>query len=57
MPGDKAVEEVLEFIWSQREEGSGSVSELLAIEEVAEEADASTLERMQSNGLVKIENA
>ena len=54
MPGDKAVEEVLEFIWSQREEGSDSVKELLAIEEVAEEADSSTLSKMQSNGLVKI---
>jgi len=54
MPGDKAVEEVLEFIWSQREEGASSVKELLAIEEVAEEADASTLAKMQSSGLVKI---
>ena len=54
MPGDKAVEEVLEFIWSQRENGSSSVKELLAIDEVAEEADASTLSKMQSNGLVKI---
>lgn len=55
MTGDKAVEEVLEFIWSQREEGSSSIRELLAIEEVAEEADASTLDKMQSNGLVKID--
>jgi len=54
MSGDKAVEEVLEFIWSQREDGSSSVKELLAIEEVAEEADASTLEKMQTDGLVKI---
>jgi len=54
MSEDKATEEVLEFIWSQREEGSDSVKELLAIEEVAEEADASTLEKMRSNGLVKI---
>ena len=54
MSGDKAVEEVLEFIWSQREDGSSSVKELLAIEEVTEEADASTLEKMQTDGLVKI---
>ncbi|MDP2688899.1 MAG: metal-dependent transcriptional regulator [Deltaproteobacteria bacterium] len=55
MPGDKAVEEVLEFIWSQRESGSNSIKELLAIDEVAEEADATTLLKMQSDGLVKID--
>ncbi len=55
MPGDKAVEEVLEFIWSQREDGSNSIKELLAIDEVAEEADATTLQKMQSDGLVKID--
>ncbi len=54
MSRDKAVEEVLEFVWSQREEGSDSIKELLAIDEVAEEADLSTLMSMQDDGLVKI---
>jgi len=39
MTKDKAVDEVLEFIWSQRELGSQSVQQLLGIDEVAEEAD------------------
>lgn len=54
MTKDKAVDEVLEFIWSQRELGSNSISQLLKIEEVAEEADIKTLEKMSSNGLVNI---
>lgn len=52
---DKAVDEVLEFIWSQREQGSNSIAQLLKIEEVAEEADIKTIEAMQKNGLVKID--
>ena len=32
---DKAVEEVLEFIWTQRERGNSSIKSLFAIEEVA----------------------
>ena len=52
MTKDKAVDEVLEFVWSQRELGSSSVSELLGIEEVAEEADINTLQKMMSAGLV-----
>jgi len=56
MQGNKAVEEVLEFIWSQREDGRNSVKELFSIKEVAEaEADAGTLERMRVDGLVKID--
>lgn len=51
---DKAVDEVLEFIWSQREQGSSSIHQLLRIEEVAEEADHKTLENMQADGLVII---
>ncbi len=54
MAENKAVEEVLEFIWSQREQGSNSISQLLRIEEVAEAADIKTLEEMQKNGLVNI---
>lgn len=54
MTKDKAVDEVLEFIWSQRELGSHSVQQLLGIDEVAEEADANTLMRMMNDGLVNI---
>lgn len=55
MQNNKDVEEVLEFIWSQREEGSNSIKALLSIKEVGEEADADTLERMRSGALVKID--
>lgn len=56
MKDNKAVEEVLEFVWSQREEGKNSVKELFSIKEVAEaEADAGTLEDMQRGGLVKLD--
>jgi len=54
MTKDKAVDEVLEFIWSQRELGSQSVQQLLGIDEVAEEADINTLVRMMKEGLVDI---
>src|SRR3990172_11261376 len=54
MTKDKAVDEVLEFIWSQREMGSHSVKQLLGIDEVAEEADSNTLARMMKEGLVNI---
>lgn len=53
---DKAVEEVLEFVWTQREKGSDSIRQLFAIEEVAEaHADAGTLEGMEKSGLVSID--
>lgn len=55
MQNNKDVEEVLEFIWSQREEGKNSVRALLSIKEVDAEADANTLERMRYDGLVKID--
>lgn len=54
MTNDKAVDEVLEFIWSQRELGSSSVTQLMGIKEVAEEADTATIERMMRDGLVTI---
>ncbi len=54
MTRDKAVDEVLEFIWSQRELGSNSVKQLMGIKEVAEEADTATVERMMQEGLVSI---
>lgn len=52
---DKAADEVLEFVWSQRELGSNSIKQLFEIEEVAEVADRKTLDRMEKDGLVKIE--
>lgn len=52
MTKNKAVDEVLEFIWSQRELGSNSISQLLGIEEVAEEANMETLQQMRAGGLV-----
>ncbi|MBI5643953.1 MAG: metal-dependent transcriptional regulator [Deltaproteobacteria bacterium] len=55
MAQDKGIEEVLEFIWSQREQGSNSIQQLLNIEEVAEEADMKTLERMQRDALIKMD--
>ena len=54
MTRDKAVDEVLEFIWSQRELGSSSIDRLFSIEEVTEEADMTTLDKMRDNGLVAI---
>ena len=54
MTKDKAIDEVLEFIWSQRELGSSSIHQLLKIEEVAEEADIKTLEKMHRDGLVVV---
>lgn len=54
MTKNKAVDEVLEFVWSQREIGKSSIKELLMIDEVAEEADMDTLTQMSSTGLVKI---
>src|SRR3990170_1243821 len=54
MPGNRAVEEVLEFIWSEREAGRSSISRLFQIDEVAEEADKDTLKGMERAGLVDI---
>lgn len=54
MSGDRAIEEVLEFVWSEREAGRSSIERLFEIEEVAEEADRSTLLEMERKGLVEI---
>lgn len=54
MTKDKAVDEVLEFVWSQRELGSNSFKQLMGIKEVAEEADTATIERMMRDGLVTL---
>ena len=52
---DNRIEEVLEFIWSEREEGRDSIERLLKIEEVAESgAGPETLKEMETKGLVTI---
>ncbi len=52
---DNRIEEVLEFIWSEREEGRDSIERLLKIEEVAESgAGPETLKEMETSGLVTI---
>ncbi len=56
MGQDTAVEEVLEFIWSERESGRSSVAALLEIEEVKKEADRSTLDAMCADGLITVES-
>lgn len=56
MTEQKTVEEILEFIWSQREAGKRDIKELLKIEEVVEAgAGITTLQEMEGDGLVKIE--
>lgn len=53
---DKVVEEVLEFIWTERERGSSSIKSLLSIKEVSEEnADMLVLESMRTLGLVQLD--
>ena len=55
MTEDKAVDELLEFIWTERESGRNSIEKLLAVEEVREAgADFETLKRMQTDGLLRI---
>ncbi len=52
---DRKVEELLEFIWSEREAGRDSVAALLKIEEVAESgADKGTLKEMEGAGLLSL---
>ncbi len=53
---DHKVEEILEFIWTLREQGERSIEKLLATEEVADtSADMDTLRDMERNGLVRID--
>jgi DtxR family Mn-dependent transcriptional regulator len=52
---DDKIEEVLEFIWSEREEGRDSIERLLKIEEVVESgAGPETLKEMETAGLVSL---
>ena len=55
MTEDRAVDELLEFIWTEREKGRSSIEKLLAIDEVREAgATLETLRRMQASELVRI---
>src|SRR3989338_3870144 len=57
MTDQKTVEEILEFVWTQREAGKNSVSELLKIDEVKEaNADMAALLALQDEGLVRIKD-
>ncbi len=52
---DKKVEEVLEFIWSERDRGRSSVEKILEIDEVRDSgADKSTISAMEEAGLITI---
>ena len=55
MADQKTVEEILEFVWAQREAGKESIAELLNIDEIKEtKADMTALRTLQDDGLVYI---
>jgi len=55
MTDQKTVEEILEFVWTQREAGKNSIAELLKIDEIKEaKADMTALQTLQDDGLVHI---
>lgn len=55
MTDQKIIEEILEFVWTQREAGKNSITELLNIDEVKEaKADMAALQSLQNDGLVHI---
>ncbi|MBI3398768.1 MAG: FeoA domain-containing protein [Deltaproteobacteria bacterium] len=57
MIDQKTVEEILEFIWTQRETGKDSIAALLNIAEVKEaKADRETLSALEDGGLVHIKD-
>lgn len=56
MENDKVVEEILEFIWTQREEGKNSIAHLLNTEEIIEAKGCmDTLLGMEKDNIAKIE--
>lgn len=56
MAEDSVMEEVLEFIWSNRELGDSSIERLFRVKEVAEaKADLGTLRDMESRGLITVD--
>lgn len=55
MPDKNVVEEVLEFIWYEKEKGIDSIKELLSVDEVIKAgARTETLVEMEGDGLVSI---
>ncbi|MBI3752671.1 MAG: metal-dependent transcriptional regulator [Deltaproteobacteria bacterium] len=57
MIDQKTIEEILEFIWTQRETGKDSIAALLNIDEVKEaKADRATLSALEDGGLVHIKD-
>ena len=55
MTDQKAVEEILEFVWTQREAGKDSIADLLNINEVKDaNADMTVLQALENDGLVHI---
>ena len=58
MTDQKVVDEILEFIWTQREKGKDSIAELLKIDEVKEaQGDTAKLEEMEKDGVVHIKGS
>ncbi|MBI5285985.1 MAG: metal-dependent transcriptional regulator [Deltaproteobacteria bacterium] len=54
MADNKTIEEILEFIWSQREAGKDSIKELLKIEEIVESGGGmETLHEIERDGLIE----
>ena len=54
MADQRAIDEILEFIWGQREEGEDSISDLLCIDEIKRTGgDKDTLTEMERDGLIK----
>lgn len=57
MTDQKVIEEILEFVWTQREMGKNSITLLLNIDEVKEtKADMTTLWALENSGLVHIKD-
>lgn len=57
MTDQKVIEEILEFVWTQREIGKNSIALLLNIDEVKEtKADMTTLWALENSGLVHIKD-
>ncbi|MBI5328674.1 MAG: FeoA domain-containing protein [Deltaproteobacteria bacterium] len=57
MIDQKVVEEILEFVWTQRESGNDSIADLLSIAEVKEaKANTAILQELENDGIVYIKD-
>ncbi|MBI5681759.1 MAG: FeoA domain-containing protein [Deltaproteobacteria bacterium] len=55
MENENVVEEILEFIWTQREHGDSSISNLLKVEEIIDaKGGIDTLKKMEKDSIVSI---